>query len=224
MKVTYISISILVLVTVSIISHVQCAGIEAFFDNMMKAAIDQKKEFIDPFKLENITLDFGPHLGPFHVKGEAKLFNISLRGLSSIKRIGDLKQLKSGDGKFKTTRVRMTVGPLNFTSRGVTRLAGIAIRRNFLGLIDRMDCVTTMIGFKSDQSVKVTKYEIKELEGLRLKSMDRKLSDPITNRLISGVLGLFRARVEKAMQMALKVIIVDKINDLPPAFKSLMIN
>ena len=170
-----------------------------FFDNMLKAAIYSEERVLGSIQTRKYhprTLVLILVLFPSKVKPNCTTSR--WMACPQLKELEIWFKSKSTDGNIKKTRVRMTVGPLNFTSNGVARFSGVSIKRNYLGTIDRMDCETTMIGNKQTQTVRVTNYDIKKLVGLKLKSMDRRFLDPITNRLISGVMGVFSNRVKQA--------------------------
>ena len=202
-------------------------AMDAFLDNILKAVIAQKGHLIDPYALDPIDLPFKQKIGPIRISGFAKLDQISLSGLTTLKRTGAATQITANDGSGdKITTVRMAVGPLTFTSSGKIKFAGISTTKKFLGKISFMEFETTLKAIKSNQKIEVESYDIIQMRDLSMRATglnDRTgPSSAILNTVIRLTMRLFRKRIRDGTEKALTTIIAEKINDLPPNVKMIM--
>lgn len=203
------------------------SGMDAFFDNILKAVISQKADLIDPFALESIDLEFSQRVTFVRVSGSAKLDDISLSGLKTLKRTGPVNQATDELTGDKRTTLQLAVGPLNFTSTGKIKFLGVTLNRKFLGKINFMEFETTLKALKNSQKIEVESYDIIQMKDLSLKASSIKssalgLTDAVTNTVIRMAIRLFRKRITVSTERALTSIIAEKINDLPPNVKLIM--
>lgn len=124
-----VKLLLITLVALSIVAT-GCQGqiLDSFFDNVINAAIAKQREALDPLRVNEVAV----RINRFFVKGEFVLSNITVNGLTSIKRSAPIKRENLVDGSLQFV-TQMSIANLTVGAIGRAKAFGVGPERNFTG-------------------------------------------------------------------------------------------
>ena len=161
-----------VLVSKPVSAATQSKDFNERLDTIIKKQIEEHLEEWSPLKLENYTVKFEKPVGfgilKTNVTGVASLNNITLSGLTTIKRVGDafLAKTKYGNTEMKVT---LAIGPLNLNINGLASLLGASAKMAAEGKVDVVEASATLHFHPKTEEVYVKDFSLGQLKGLNVK-------------------------------------------------------
>ena len=208
----------LVIVAVILVNNVSLSDpqtFEEFFDAVFSALIQEVGYLIDPIRFEDqaINLDsddlkFLPHF----VKPQIDLKDIHLKGLKSLHRSGSA-MLSLNPQNNKLNIIELAITPLEINTKMVFHFLGMSIARPYVVTVGNFD-FAILVEFeasKTDKTTVVPSFEVKEMKDFTVKINGTKVTDKLTNRILSHAVPLLKKtviqQVEKTVQNILKNIL-----------------
>ena len=208
----------LVIVAVVLVNNVSLSDpqtFEEFFDAVFSVLMQEVGSFIDPIKfddqaiiLDSDALKFLPHF----VKPQIDLKDINLKGLKTLHRSGSA-MLSVNPQNNKLTIIELAITPLVIDTNMVFHFLGMSIARPYVVTVGNFE-FAILVEFeanKTEEMIAVPSFEVKDMKDFTVKVNGTKVTDKLTNRILSHAVPLLKKtviqQVEKTVQNLLKSIL-----------------
>lgn len=194
---------ILLLVTFSCLSKADPKP-DPSFNEVIDSILDKRTSEdteIDPIRVDDSGFEFTRKLGFIIVNGIAKFSNITITGLSNLKRVRDIETEKLDEFKSSMT-IFLGVEKIKLNMDGVLKFMGIGPSRKFDGDVDSLVLEIQLVHNQLDDNVKVAVMKVVEMGRLQLKaSGSYKVVDSITNSVIKTSLSSFAKMIRYGVEL-----------------------
>ena len=166
---------------------------------------------LDPIKIDDKGIDFERKVGFVKVHGIAKFRNISIEGLSQLKREGDVTTEKLSEEKNRMT-VHIEISNLKAHMEGVIKFMGVGIVRQFSGTIEKVKGEAQLILDKPNDKLELSKFKLTDKSGLVLKVEGSfVIVDSITNYVIKTAVNTFNTYFGYGIEFSLNRLFADTV-------------
>ncbi|XP_067129408.1 mite allergen Lep d 7-like [Centruroides vittatus] len=185
---------------------------DEFVDKVIESAILAYKHKIDPLYPKNLTFEFEKKILFITYRGEAKLSDTVVYGLSTIHREGDC-ELFAKDGVLKFA-VTLGMGVLEFESKAKITFMKLGPKVTLSGEIG-FALVHFEFSFdkNSGKLPSVDKVEIYDIKGSNVKVKGLGPLNHAADRIAASAIKLFRGRIRSKMEEKLREILDDEIKN-----------
>ena len=217
----------LVIVAVVLVNNVSFSAppsFEQFFDAVLKALIQQKGDLIDPLRIEDQTVILTPDVLkflPHFVKPEVDLKDIYLKGLKTLHRSGSAMQ-SINPRNNKVTVAELAITPLEVDTKVVFHFLGMFIGRPYIVTASNFDFFVEFEANKTHKTIVVPRFEVKEMKDFTVKVNGTKVTDKLTNHIMSHAVPLLKKKIIAEVEKAVQDVLETKINELPEATKQIL--
>lgn len=176
----------------------------ARLDQIIRQAIRDHGDEIEPLQTADQAVGFDRKVGPLRVSGEVKLQNITLAGLSTLRRSGEssLSRTRYGNVELK---VKLALGVLNYKTLGRVRFLGFGTGAEYTGRIEHIELEAVVHYHAPTEELYIKFFKLHELEGLTLKYKGPGplgLLNAVSNQVIKATLAVFRPLFRLSIERA----------------------
>lgn len=196
--------TVIVIFVVSFLLKLTNAKVDPSLNELIDTILNKRTSDdseLDPIRVSDSGFEFRRKVAMVSITGIAKFSNITISGLSNLKRVKDIETEKLDEYKSSMT-IFLGVQNINLNMDGALKFMGVGPSRKFEGVVDNLVLEMQLVYNQLNDDVRVSILKVSEMGKLNLKAAGGfKVVDAVTNSVLKTALSSFDKMVRYGIEL-----------------------